>query len=494
MGGQSLSKSRVVSALQCEKQLFLQVQDKARGREGKPMLARHSAKAKQAFKWGKQVGELARQLFPGGKLIGHDKELHLAVRETQALLEGSLDVPLFEATFEHDKILVRADVFIKGSNGSRLIEVKASSGVEEHHLNDCAIQTWVIENAGYPLDRIEIAHVDTSFVYQGDGNYDGLIKYEDRTDAVRGRLPQVPAWIEKARQALANGMPKKIVGPHCRDPYECAFLDYCTPNTAYPVTKLPRPSKFTYALLEQGIGDIRQIPDGTLTNPTHELIRRLTIAGETKLDPEAAEHLRELPYPRYYLDFETIGLPIPIWAGTRPYESVPFQWSCHIEQADGELDHAEFLDPNGDPPMRLLAESLLAKLGKSGPIFMYTNYEKGVIKQLAKRFPDLAEDLERLVNRLVDLHPLTLKYYYDPEMKGSWSIKAVLPTISRELDYGRLGEVQDGLAASSTYLKCIGPETPVNKKNKLIDDLKKYCKLDTYGMVRLVGLLTNGQG
>jgi hypothetical protein len=491
----ALSKSRVLSALQCEKQLFLQVQDRAFEREGRPVLAKYSGKAMQAFEWGNQVGELARQLFPGGKLIGHDKELHLAVRETQALLEDSLDVPLFEATFSHDGILVRADVFIKGSGGSRLVEVKASSSSKKH-VNDCAIQAWVIENAGYPLDRIEVAHVDTSFVYQGNGNYDGLIKYEDKTEAVRKQIPKVPSWIRMAREALANGMPQKLVGPHCRNPHECAFLDHCTPTTEYPITKLPSPNSSTYALLSEGIEDIRNIPEGKLTNLLHERVRRVTVEGRPELDPGAAAYLRELPYPRYYLDFETISFVIPIWPGTRPYQALPFQWSCQIEDRPGQLRHppAEFIDLTGGPPMRRLAEKLLATLGESGPIFMYTAYEEKRIKDLANMFPDLSDGLSKLVKRLVDLEPITRDHYYHPEMKGSWSLKSVLPTVAPDLDYSQLEEVQEGFGAVAAYIECTQPHTDVARKNELEKELKKYCEQDTYGMVEIVRYLSNGKG
>ncbi len=495
MGAPNLSKSRVLSALRCPKELYLYVQDKVREKGDKPKLAKFDAQAQQAFNWGNEVGQLARDLFPGGKLIKHDKELHLAVRETQTLLEDSLAVPLFEATFQHDGLLVRADVFIKGSDGSRLVEVKASSAVKKHHkhhLDDCAIQAWVIEKAGYPLDRIELARVDTSFVYQGDGNYDGLIKYEDVTGAVRERLPRVPEWIEKARKALADGEPKEPMGPRCNQPYPCGFLDYCTPNTTYPITALPGGGK-KYALLEKGTRDICDIPEGCLTNSLQERVRRLTKAGETELDPGAAEQLRNRSYPRYYLDFETISFVIPEWPGTRPYQPLPFQWSCHVEKENGELLHDEFLDTSGEPPMRALARRLLVTLGDSGSIFIYTTYEKTVIEGLAKMFPDLADDLADLIARLVDLHLVTRDHYYDPAMRGSWSLKAVLPTVAPDLDYSELGEVQDGVAAGRAYLECIALDTDVVRRIELRMKLREYCKRDTLGMVKIARHLINGQ-
>ena len=94
-----------------------------------------------------------------------------------------------------------------------------------------------------------------------------------------------------------------------------------------------------------------------------------------------------LPYPRFYLDFETAGPAIPIWAGTRPYQALPFQWSCHIERAPGELEHREFLDLSGEPPMRALAEQMIRDLETDGPVLMYTGFEQRVSRGLSTCSP-----------------------------------------------------------------------------------------------------------
>ncbi|MFQ5759422.1 MAG: DUF2779 domain-containing protein, partial [Acidiferrobacterales bacterium] len=296
--------------------------------------------------------------------------------------------------------------------------------------------------------------------------------------------------VDRCKQALAGGMPEVEVGPHCKKPYPCPFLSHCGgEQPEYPVSKLPHGDKVVQALLNDGIEDIRDIPEGRLTNATQERIRRITAAGKAELNPQAGEALRELPYPRYYLDFETIGFAIPVWAGTRPYQALPFQWSCHMEHENTKLLHASFLDTSGEPPMRCLAEHLLATLGHHGPIFTYTNFEQNVIQGLAEMFPDLADKLSALVDRLFDLYPITKEHYYHPAMKGSWSLKAVLPTVAPDLDYGALGEVQEGMAAGRAYLEIIGKQTDSKRRLELITSLTEYCKLDTLAMVRLARFL-----
>ena len=135
--------------------------------------------------------------------------------------------------------------------------------------------------------------------------------------------------------------------------------------------------------------------------------------------------------------------------------------------------------------MRALAESLIEKLGSQGAILMYTSFEKTVITNLVKLYPDLAVGLEGLIARLFDLHPVVRDHYYHPDMQGSWSIKAVLPVIAPDLSYKDLVEVQDGLAAGRAYLEVMGDDITDQRKKELEDSLLEYCKLDTLAMVRV---------
>ncbi len=113
--------------------------------------------------------------------------------------------------------------------------------------------------------------------------------------------------------------------------------------------------------------------------------------------------------------------------------------------------------------------ALLRDLGESGPILMYTGYERGVIEGLTEMVSDtnLIEGLNALIERLVDLHPPTRDNYYHPDMLGSWSIKAVIPTVAPELNYKALEEVQDGLGAQRAYLEAIHPQTSTERKEYL---------------------------
>jgi hypothetical protein len=435
----ALSKSKLQSFAQCPRRVWLETYS--------PELEEPSAEKATLLATGNTVGALARQLYGrgAGHVVSFERGLRAAIDATRALLAAGGTEPIFEATFDHLGVSVRIDVLDRSEAAPRLIEVKSSSRVKDHHLDDCAIQAWALTELGMAPRQIVVATIDNQFVYAGDGRYDGLLVEHDVTDAVRERLAAVASLVTGTRATLASlDEPDIAVGSHCRTPQPCDFYAHCAPPEA-PAAK--------------------------------EAVR---------LDAELREFARTLGYPRYYLDFETIGPTVPLFAGTRPFEPLPFQWSCHIETAPGAVRHAEFLDLTGEPPMRRAAESLLEALGTTGPILVYTGYERRVLAGLAARFPDLAAALQALVERLVDLHPPTKQHYYHPAMRGSWSLKAVLPTVAPDLSYAALGEVHDGLAAQTAYLEAIAAGTSKSRHTALRRGLLDYCRQDTLALVRLV--------
>jgi hypothetical protein len=87
--------------------------------------------------------------------------------------------------------------------------------------------------------------------------------------------------------------------------------------------------------------------------------------------------------------------------------------------------------------------------------------------------------------RFFDLLPLARSHYYHPDMKGSWSIKAVLPTIAPELDYANL-EVSNGGMAQEAYKEAIHSQTTPERKEEVRNAMLKYCEQDTIAMVKIV--------
>ena len=158
--------------------------------------------AESLFASGNQVGEVAKQVFGSGDgvEIPYSTGLNEALAQTAELVANGHDAPIYEATFQYDSVLVRADVLLPVEGGGwRAIEVKAAASVKPHHELDCAIQYWVLRNAGLDLTTISLAHVDTAFVYEGGADYRGLLVEEDLTARARQLQDEMVELISAAR-------------------------------------------------------------------------------------------------------------------------------------------------------------------------------------------------------------------------------------------------------------------------------------------------------
>lgn len=467
-----------MAALQCAKRLYLDVHQ--------PELAVVGTDLEASFAVGHGVGEVARSLYPEGRLISNGDDRSAALEETKAALAAEGDLLLFEPAFEHGGVLIRADLLFRRCGRYRLVEVKATTEVENHHYQDAAIQAWVIDGAGYPVDAVSIAHVNNSFVYPGGGDYRGFLRSVDVTEVIRELRTEAPGLALRCQQILAGSMPEIAVGAQCGNPYECPYLEYCDRDAPeYPISILGRQRSLRERLMAQGYRDLRDVPEHAIGDGRPRELWEATLNGHATLDPQAATLLKDLGYPRYYVDFETIQFAVPIWAGTRPYEQLPFQWSCLVEHANGEIEDRGFLDTSGGPPMRSCMEALIEAAGTDGPIFAYTGFEARVLAEAAERYTDLGPALNVIAGRIVDLHELARSYYYHPAQKGSWSLKVVVPTIAPELDYRGLSHVSDGGTAQLAYLEITNTDTPEDRRSELIDALRVYCRRDTEAMVRL---------
>ncbi len=478
--GRGLSKSKLLSWLQCPKRLWLEVY--------KPEVVQFSRATQAVFGVGHSVGEVARRLHPNGVLVQSQDNLTTALDQTAEHIRAGTPI-LFESTFQFGGVLVRADILKKNGRGYEMREVKASSSVRDYQLQDAAIQTWVLRGAGIDLDATILQFIDTSFIYPGGEDYRGLFAENVVDQEIAPLTREVEKWVSEAQRTLAGTEPQRKTGKHCHEPFDCSCFAYCSsqePLTEYPLTVLPHIWRRLQQLTDAGYNDVRDIPADALSSEIQERVRRVTVSGKSELADGARRVLQELPYPRYYFDFETIGFAVPIWVGTRPYQQIPFQWSCHIERPLTDLHHRSFVDASGEAPMEKVAGSMLKALGDSGPILAYNaGFEEHCIEQLALMLPAFADPLRRLKGRFVDLLPLTRENYYHPAMKGSWSLKAVLPTVAPDLSYDDLEDVKDGNDAQSAYFELISHSSTPMRKEALRKALERYCERDTLALVRL---------
>jgi hypothetical protein len=156
------------------------------------------------------------------------------------------------------------------------------------------------------------------------------------------------------------------------------------------------------------------------------------------------------------------------------------------------MTHCAFLADGQSDPRRPFAEKLINAVGTDGPVFVYNApFERSQMQGLAKYYSDLAPPLHAAIDRIVDLLPIARDHYYHPDMRGSWSIKAVLPTIAPGLAYDNL-KVANGRMAAKAFAEIMQPTTSHERRQQLRDALLSYCKLDTLAMVKIAHYFERG--
>uniref|UniRef100_UPI0035630B55 DUF2779 domain-containing protein n=1 Tax=Sulfurovum sp. TaxID=1969726 RepID=UPI0035630B55 len=362
--------------------------------------------------------------------------------------------------------------------------------------HDVSIQQYVLESLGFNVISSNVVHIDTSYVRGDELDLNGLFTIANVSDEVNALQAGIPQKLSEFEMYLSDREhePNIEIGKHCNNPYKCDAKDYCwkvqrdIPD--YSVFNIFNPgTKKQIELYEQGIVKIEEIPDELKMTAIQKQKVENWKSQASYIDKESIEaFLDTLTYPIYHLDFETFQQAIPEWKGISPYQQIPFQYSLHIEHADGTLEHKEFLAEDGSDPRQELATRLVEDIPVHVTVLAYNmSFEKGVIEKLAINYSELTDHLRSINENLNDLMlPFQKQYYVTPQMQGSYSIKYVLPALVPEMEraYKELDGVQNGTEAMNAFarLSRMAPE----EKEKIRNALLAYCKLDTLAMVEIL--------
>ena len=481
----NLSKSRYTEGVTCGKKLWLSCykRELAEDTSGDAVLEN-----------GNKIGELARGLFGDYVLVKYDINYQNMIDETKKYLNNKSNI-ICEASFSYDGNFCSVDILKNDMSGVEIYEVKSSTEISDIYIDDIAYQTWILKKCGLNVKKSCIVYINNKYVKYGKLNINEFFYVENVSKRID--LDKVEQNVKKLKKIInIKDEPKIDLSIACHKNDGCPFFKYCTRN-------LPSPNVFDIGWRLSFDKKIEMYKRGHITFDdvlnkevidnvkVKEQLRFATQDLEPKINNRAIKELLDsCTYPLYFLDFESYQNCIPTIDGTKPFQQICFQYSLHYYlEDDGKLYHKEYLsdDYNGNP-MYGLCKSLIEDIPMNSCVIVYNkSFECPRLNEMANLFPEFREHLLNIRDNIIDLMiPFSNQDYYVKEMGGRWSIKVVLPALfpnDPSLDYHNLEQVHKGDEASNAYLSLVNLSR--EEQEKLRKNMLKYCKLDTYAMVKI---------
>lgn len=449
---------------------------------------------KHIIETGNEVELVARKIFDDGILIeGRDEA---AQKLTQELLAQKKPT-LFQPVFVKDNLMAAVDVlkYDAETDSYRIFEIKASNEADKKlHYYDLAFQVNLLRKFGLKIDVINLMHLNSEYVRDGEVDIFKLFKSDDVTHEINELCEEVALETLQALEYLSK---KSEPNGSCCCIYKgrsnhCTTFNHSNPHipkySIHDISRIGLSKKKLAELVDLNIFHIHEVPEDMELSIAQRNQVNTHIMDEILLNKgKIAEELENLVYPVYFIDYETFPSAIPMFDGFSPYQQIPFQYSLYVlESEGGELKQYEFLHDRKSDPSREFAESMRKHIGDTGSVIVWSKkFECTINKQLAERLPEFKEFIDSVNGRVYDLMDIfTKQHYVHKDFKGSTSIKKVLPVLAPELSYKNL-VIQEGGTASSSWLKLISEDMPSAEKAKLKKDMLEYCKLDAFAMVRI---------
>lgn len=360
---------------------------------------------------------------------------------------------------------------------------------------------WVLERLGIKVGKIRIIHLNKNYVRSNELDLNELfICAEDFTNPkgvplvnitseVKSHLTNLyPIMEEMKAVADLKEYPAKK-NKACIRKVRCGYYQQCFSEEESleddSILTLVS-SQYKNKMFEDGIRLLKDAPLDYIEGTRQQYAQIMASQnGGLFMDKLALKHWLDhsLVYPLCYLDFEWETFAIPPYASLKPFDVVPFEYSLHIEQEDGTLEHKEYVGVKDC--RKEFIEHLISDLPSTGSIVAYNGEgaEKIRLLELANQFPEYKEELEKMAARIVDLSiPFINGLIYDIRMRGFYSLKVLL-NVFTEKSYSDLA-ISHGMDA--VYQWRMLDKEEKNENEHIADDLMKYCGMDTYAMVLLV--------
>ena len=408
---------------------------------------------------------------------------------------------LTKCRFVYRGLRVRVPILWHDGNECKVYFNYLSVAPGENELTNIKWTCSVMEALGFVIKEIKLIHLNPDYIRKGELDHKKLWKvsnafYNDNNNPTKIVLDvyhkshfDIDAQLDQMLHFDADETIGVIRTNKCTGRNKCRYYDICFPEEHdLPDNSILNlvSSQHKYEMFNSGIKYLSDI-DLSFFEGTQQQYAQIMAdkKGGTYFEKIALENWLNTnrSSTMSFFDFEWDLFPFPPYDEMGVMQVLCFQYSLHIVK-DGNIEHKQFIGLNDC--RRAFVEQLIKDVPEEGVIFAYN--AKGAeilrLKELQAIFPEYHDDLERIIDRVVDLAvPFIKGMVYDVRMKGLYSLKVIQSMLDKEHSYKDL-DVGNGLEAVAIYRKIL-KETDPDRINEYYNDLYEYCGLDSYAMVEV---------
>ncbi|MBQ3943034.1 MAG: DUF2779 domain-containing protein [Elusimicrobia bacterium] len=430
----------------------------------------------------KNIHNMAKLLFKDGVQVSG--KFDEALQQTKDLIKDKTVKTIFEPVFEYNGFVAKADILHRTENNLwEIIEVKSGNKWKHKYISDTAYISLIATKTISSLSKATLYLLSKDF--RLGNSIEELFTKVDCSFDVFTRAEDYSILLDTVKDILFAETPKKKkLKMPCKN---CGLFKQCTgEGIEYHIFDLPRLSQLVFdKLCENKIYDIKNLPEDIELTQMQKIVKDCVINDKVYISPDLKTELEKIVFPCYYLDFESVMTIYPLYNNIAPHTQVLTQYSVHkCDRIEHIVDHFEYIADHKQDCRKRIAKQLVEILGTQGSIITYSSAEKQIIEKLILLCPELEEQFEAIIERIVDLEAILRVNYYDKRFHGRTSIKKVLPVMIPQMNYNELEIGEGGLALSAFAYMAMGLYDE-EKVKETKTNLLKYCEQDTLALVEM---------
>ncbi len=406
---------------------------------------------------------------------------------------------LIKARFEYENLRIKVPFLHRTDFGYDIYFVYCGNYPKDDDILFYALTIWVLKNNHVYINNCYIMHFDANYVRKNELDPHALFiisdcfyndsnkKQKNIKDTIYAKMRNYTMILKEMEEVEKGDKPKAVRTNKCTKRNKCLYYDECFDEESQiednSILTLVT-SQYKYQMYESGIRYLKDANIDMIEGTRQQYAQiQADINGGVFVDKHALKGwLKNIRYPIAFLDFEWDTYAIPPYYGMKPYDVLCFEYSIHILNEDGSIDHHEYVGTK-DCRQKLI-ENMINDIGKHGSIIAYNanGAEKIRLQEMIAQFPQYANELWHIYYRMEDLQqPFMLGMVYNTKMRGTYSLKTLM-SILDEKAYKSL-DIHQGMEAVFNWRQ-IDNEEDINSEEIMLH-LKQYCAMDTFAMIKV---------